>query len=108
MSGIGTAECSKKDAFCYRIGREIARGREHLPLLKLRTAQNAFGAQGMFHQQTWVYWVLGVILFLVARIGIFFAIYFALMGSRYIVSRANLVAICDFILQTPELSKEIR
>jgi len=36
IGGIGIARCSEKDAFCYRIGRTIARGRA---LKALATAQ---------------------------------------------------------------------
>ena len=39
LLGLGVARCSMKDAFCYRIGREIARGRALKVLTKRRAEQ---------------------------------------------------------------------
>lgn len=82
----------------------ISHGAEQLPYLKLSRSQQCYASQKLFQQQTWVYWVSGCLLFLFLRIGVIAAAAIVIIGSRYVISRAALVAYCDFLVYDEQVT----
>ena len=80
--------------------RKLAEGQQ-LNIWQLRREDNVFKSRKWFSQENWVYWTCGCLILAGSSNGnpltLLFLIYL-IMGGRYVVSRAVLVALCDFLL----------
>ena len=65
--------------------------------------QLGFNTRKLYTQSVWMYVVGGCVTLILREVGYLFALFFASQSLRFIISRATLVAICDFILEQPEM-----
>ena len=89
---------------CHLYGLAAIENSRRPSIWVLRRGQQTCSMQKMFSQAPWVYWLGGCLVVpLLGNLAFLFAIFFAVAGSRHIISRAALVAICDLILEQPEI-----
>ena len=83
---------------CHLESLEACGRNERVSIWQLRRENAPFRNQKLFQQSSSTYWIGGCFLFLFGRILFILALLFTILGSRYVSSRASLVAICEFLL----------
>lgn len=89
--------------------RKLARNPEaRLSASALARSQQVFASQSTFQQSATLYWIIGGVSLLPPFLNLLFAftLYFTILGPRYIISRAVLVAFLDFLLDQPMVRLE--
>lgn len=78
------------------------RAEAKLYIQQLNLDQLVYNSQGLIEFAAKVHWLLALLLFLLlANITIALAVFFTVVGPRYIISRAALVAFLDYLLDQP-------